>query len=109
MVYKSKKVNQLKHADVIWVVSVSVNIENAFDLDPDPINQQDLYIDIPQRCPNCETEMEQNQSILIGYIWKYIKCGFKKHNNYSFGTEAERARKIASRKLEISQAKENHR
>ncbi len=109
MVYKEKKVNQLKYADVIWVVLVSVNIENAFDLDPERITPQDLYIDIPPRCPNCETEMEQNPSILIGYSWKCIKCGFKKHNNYSFSTEAERARKIASRKLEIFQAKENHR
>ncbi|MBA7605771.1 hypothetical protein ES703_12906 [subsurface metagenome] len=101
-----RNVGKLKYADVIWIVRAPA--PPWYELDPKPITPDDLDVDTPPRCPKCETEIEQTQSFWGGYIWKCVKCGFKKRNSESYYREEERVKKIARRDFEMyqSQAKQ---
>jgi len=101
-----RNVGKLKYADVIWIVRAPAT--PWYELDPKPITSQDLDIDIPPRCPECETEIEQTQSFWGGYIWKCVKCGFQKRNRESYYREEERAKKIARRDFEMYQSQAKH-
>jgi ribosomal protein L37AE/L43A len=98
-------VGRLNYAGVIWIVRAPK--PPWHQLDAEPISVDDLELQTPPRCPKCETEIEQTQSFWGGYIWKCVRCGFKKRNSESYYREEERAKKIARREFEIhlSQAK----
>jgi len=67
---------------------------------PPTILPSEIEIELPPRCPKCETEIEQSKSFWGGYMWKCFGCGFKKRNLVSYFQEAERAEKIVRRKWE---------
>ena len=94
-----RDVGKFTYADVIWIVRAPA--PPWYELDPKPITPDDLDIDTPPRCPKCETEIEQTHSFWGGYIWKCVKCGFKKRNSESYYREEERVKKIAKREWEI--------
>lgn len=64
-------------------------------------SRSSIDVEIPPRCPNCETEIEQSNSFWGGYIWKCVMCDFKKRNRESCQMEGGRVKKIARRKLEL--------
>lgn len=101
-----RNIGKLKYADVVWIVRAPT--PPWYELDPKPITPHDLDIDTPPRCPKCETEIEQTQGFWGGYIWKCVKCGFKKRNPKSYYREEERAKKIARRDFEMYQSQEKH-
>jgi len=98
-----RTIGKLKYADVIWIVRAPA--PPLLELEPEPITPHDLDIDTPPRCPKCETEIEQTQSFWGGYIWKCVRCGFRKRNRDSYYQEEDRVKKIAKREWEIQKKK----
>lgn len=97
---------KLPYAGVIWMVRVPKPL--IWDIEPQGISPSDIELEIPPRCPKCQTEIEQSRSFWGGYTWKCPKCGFRKRNSDSYYREEERARKIAKRDFEIYQSKAKH-
>lgn len=90
-----RDIGKINYAGVVWKIR-----EPA----PDPFGSlipyrrgSPLKIDVetPPRCPNCETELEELESFWGGYIWKCVRCGFRKRSRDSFYREAERVEKLA--------------
>jgi len=60
-------------------------------------NKSQLHAKLPPRCPECQTELDQEKSKVGGYVWKCVRCNFKKRNKKSYWDERERVEKIARR------------
>lgn len=92
-------VGKLNYNGVIWRFHVPA---------PGPLDSfrgkeilpNELEVDGRPRCPNCETELEENKSFWGGYIWSCVSCNFKKRNKNSYYNEEERALRIVRRQWE---------
>jgi len=60
-------------------------------------NKSQLRVKIPPRCPKCQTELEQKDSRIGGYVWRCVRGDFKKHNKRSYWFETDGVEKIARR------------
>jgi ribosomal protein L37AE/L43A len=59
-----------------------------------------IDVKVPQKCPKCGVELEENLNQFYQFVWSCIVCGFSKKNKDSFYTESRRAKKIYKRDLE---------
>lgn len=97
-------IGEQEYAGVIWEVRVpkpDPYFSAYFSKGVPRISPSEIDIATPPRCPNCGTELEQSRSFFIGYVWKCVRCGFKKRNRDSFFGEAERVERIARREWEV--------
>jgi ribosomal protein L37AE/L43A len=92
-------IGKLDYAGLIWRISApSPAPWESFN--PSNISPSRIEADTPPRCPKCETEIEESHNFLGGYVWKCVRCGFRKRNKNSFYKEVDRAEKIARREWE---------
>jgi ribosomal protein L37AE/L43A len=62
----------------------------SWDLNPSPINPDSIEIKSTPYCPNCENmELNEHRNLWGQYVWKCIRCGFKKKNGKSSLEESE--------------------
>jgi ribosomal protein L37AE/L43A/uncharacterized integral membrane protein len=91
---------EFTHTGVLW--RVRAPRESTWELeDKTSVDPSDIDVATPPRCPRCKTELEESQRFLGGYVWKCVRCGFKRSNKESFYREADRAEKIARREWEM--------
>ncbi len=78
----------IDHSDVKWEIGIPY---------PGCSNKSQLHTKLPPRCPECQTELDQEKSKVGGYVWKCVRCNFKKRNKKSYWDEREGVEKIARR------------
>jgi len=88
-------INNIKHAGVIWHVRVPIRTSTFRGKEVPTLN--DLDIEIPPRCPDCDTKLKQAKRFWWGYIWKCVKCGFCKRNRDDWFTEERSVILLAER------------
>lgn len=93
-----KTIHKIKHAGVNWHVRIPVDDYALKDRERPTVS--DLDIEIPPRCPECGTKIEETESFWPGYIWKCVKCGFHKRNRDSYLKEERRVTNLAERWFE---------
>jgi ribosomal protein L37AE/L43A len=95
-------IGTLKYAEVLWKIRAPAPEPMApwTRLNRSEISPSCIEVEIPPRCPKCETELEQSHSFWGGCIWKCVQCGFQKRNKDSYYKEEERVEKIARRNWE---------
>lgn len=81
----------IDYADVKWIIGKP---------DQGQVYTAQLKVKPPSRCPQCGTELEQSQIRFGRYLWKCVKCNFKKKNKLSYWDELTRVERIARRKWE---------
>lgn len=86
----------IDHSDVKWEIGIPF---------PGCSNKSQLRIKFPPRCPECKTELGQEKSKVGGYIWKCVRCNFKKRNKKSYWNERDGVEKIARRLWEEGKIK----
>ena len=69
------------------------------------IESENIEVEIPPRCPQCKTELEETKKFWGGYKWGCVNCGFTKKNSESWYIERDRVEKIAKRKFEMERSK----
>lgn len=57
-------------------------------------------VETPPHCPQCDTELEEQETFFGKYRWICVRCGFVKKNDISFYYEAVRAERLAQVELE---------
>lgn len=92
-------IGKLNYAGVVWRVSIPAPAPGE-SFNPLKITPSSIEVEIPPRCPKCETELEQSHSFWGGYIWRCVRCGFQKRNRDSYYREKDRVEKIARRDWE---------
>jgi len=92
-------IGELNYAGVVWIFCAPAP-DPWEDLNPSRIYSSSIVVKIPPRCPRCGTEIEESHSFWGGYIWRCVKCGFRKRNRGSYYKESDRAEKIAKREWE---------
>ncbi len=96
---------ELLHAGVVWRVRAHA---------PDPLGASDaneidlstIEAEVPPRCSQCGTEIEESRSFWGGYLWRCVSCRFKKRHRNSYYREQKRVAKIAKRRLEKTHLEE---
>ena len=91
-------IHKIEYANVVWQVRVPVRTSTFRGREVPTID--DLDIEIPPRCPDCGTKLEETKSFWGWYVWKCIKCGFRKRNRDDFFKEERRVIKLAERWFE---------
>jgi len=91
-------IHKIKYAGVVWHVRVPVQASTfkrrvVLTLDS-------LDIEIPPRCPDCETKLEETKSFWWWYVWKCVNCGFHKRNRDDCFRVERRVIKLAERWFE---------
>ena len=81
-------ITTIDHSDVKWEIGMPY---------PGCSNKSQLHAKLPPRCPECQTELDQEKSKVGGYVWKCVRCNFKKRNKKSYWDEREGVEKIARR------------
>jgi hypothetical protein len=99
--YGTVSIATVDRAGVLW--GVHAHRPSPFPFEPSDIHPSSIYVIPPPTCPKCETELEESHSFWGGYVWRCVRCGFKKRNQDSFSREAERAERIARRKWQEMQ------
>lgn len=66
-----------------------------------------VELDIPPRCPKCDTELEEIETFFGRFRWSCLRCGFRRKNNLSFYHEAMRAEKLAQSEWEKGSREQN--
>ena len=87
-------IGNLDYAGVVWRIRAPAPRDSFKNVE---ISMTSIEVEIPPRCPKCETELEQLHSFWGGYIWRCVGCGFQKRKQDSYYQEQERAEKIARR------------
>ena len=95
--YGWKEIGTLEYKNVLWKAKIAIDSSRVTS---ESVTPDDVTVDTPPRCPKCKTEIEEQHVLIGGYLWKCINCSFKKRNKDSYYTEANRAEKIAKRKVE---------
>lgn len=99
--YRWIELGEILYSGVVWKVPApdydpcSAELGRIREIEPSSVEANPV-----PRCPTCKTELEELASFWGGFVWKCARCGFKKKSRDSFQTQAERASKIARRKLE---------
>jgi hypothetical protein len=88
----------IKYAGVIW--NVRVPVETSTFKRRVVLTLSALDIEIPPRCPDCGTKLEQAESFWGRYVWKCLNCRFHKRNRDNFSKEERRVIKLAERRFE---------
>lgn len=87
-VFGYKIIGILKYKEVKW--RVLYPNEPSWEINPSPINPDNIEIKSTPNCPNCEgMELNEHRNFWGQYIWTCIKCGFKKKNGKSAFDESE--------------------
>ena len=94
-----QKIGEVKHAGILWDVEAP-GLWRGSEL-PSLID-----VALAPRCHDCKTELEETRRVWGSYLWKCIRCRFRKSNKDSYYTEQERARKLAKVSLEEHLANE---
>jgi hypothetical protein len=94
---QKQNIATLTYAGVLW--DVIAPIPSQYETKREYIERLPNILDVklPPRCPDCDIELEEKKSMVYGYIWNCIDCGFKKRNRYSYYHESDRVKKIAKR------------
>ena len=92
---------RIPYDDVVWIVQRDGLGPDSRRIFPrnDPRPSQ-IRIDIPARCPKCETELKEIRRILGGYIRSCIRCGFKKRSKVSFYETSKDVERLARNDVE---------
>jgi ribosomal protein L37AE/L43A len=93
-------IGKLNYAGVVWRVREPASPVPWEPFNSSRISPSSIEVEIPPRCPKCETELEESHSFWGGYIWKCVMCGFQKRNRDSYYREKDRVEKIARREWE---------
>jgi len=93
-------IGKLNYAGVVWRVRAPALPVPWESFNSSRISPSSIEIEIPPRCPKCETELEESHSFWRRYIWKCVRCGFQKRNRDSYYREEDRVEKIARREWE---------
>jgi len=89
-------IGKIDYNGLVWRIIIPAPAEKSFN----PIPLSSIEVEIPPRCPNCETEIEELSNHSGRVVWRCVRCGFKKRNRDGYFTEKHRAEKIARRELE---------
>ena len=89
---------KVEHAGVVWNVRVPVQASTFKRREVPTLNALD--IEIPPRCPDCGTELEETKSFWGWYVWKCVNCGFRKRNRDNCFKEERRVIKLARKRFE---------
>ena len=91
-------INKIEHAGVIWQVRVPIRTSTIRGRETRTLD--DLDVQIPPRCPDCGTKLDETKSLCFGYVWECVECGFRKRNRDHFSREERRVIKRAERWFE---------
>ena len=92
-------IGKLPFAGVVWKLRASEFALMERTIRPNI--DVEIDVEIPPRCPECETELEESHSFWgLWYNWSCVRCGFQKRNRHSYYQEQERAKKLARREWE---------
>jgi ribosomal protein L37AE/L43A len=92
-------IGKLNYAGLVWVIRAPAPaLWKSFT--PSEISPSSIEVETPPRCPKCGTEIEESHSFWGGYIWRCVRCDFKKRNRNNYYREEERAEKVARREWE---------
>jgi ribosomal protein L37AE/L43A len=100
--YGWKEIGEIEYKGVVWKIKLAVR-----SIRSENIRLSDIEVGTPPRCPKCKTEIEQKHVLFGRYLWYCINCSFKKRSGESYYIEADRAEKIARRKVEEEFEKRN--
>jgi ribosomal protein L37AE/L43A len=64
------------------------------------INFDELEIEVPPRCPKCETELDETKTIWGWFRWKCPECGFTTRKIYNANFHSDQLTKVVKRKTE---------
>lgn len=93
-------IGKRNYSGVVWRICVPAPSPwRTFD--PSRISVSSIDVETPPRCPDCETELEERHSFWGAYIWRCVKCDFKKRSWDSCHKVAKRVEKIARREWEL--------
>lgn len=93
-------IGKMDYADVQWLVRVPRPSGLSRSLEDENISSKSIEVDVPPRCPECGTELEEYPSFWGGYSWNCVSCRFRKHKRNSYYVIAKQAEKIARREWE---------
>lgn len=91
-------INKIKYAGVVWHVRVPVQASTFKRREVPTLD--DLDMEIPPRCPDCETKLAETKSFWWWYVWKCVNCGFHKRNRDDCFREERQVIKLAERWFE---------
>jgi hypothetical protein len=92
-------IEEIDYSGVVWRIDAPVPSPGS-TFGPMTVSPKNIIVDTPPRCPKCKTELEESSSFWGGYIWKCVRCDFRKRNRNNYHFEAERVEKIARRDWE---------
>ena len=92
------KLGELTYEGVVWIIQIPKTLGEKPDLD-------DIEAKSTARCPKCKTELDETVTFFGRYKWICHNCGFKKSSKISMFVCSERATRIAKRKVEEGQEK----
>jgi ribosomal protein L37AE/L43A len=98
-IYGWLNIGAIEYAGALWRLNAP-KPGPFIAFEPSDVSPSNIEVDLPPRCPKCETELEESKCFFSGYIWKCVKCGFRKKNKNSYYIESERVEKIARRDWE---------
>ena len=99
--YGWEELTRMLYGDVKWVVQRDGRGPDAGRLIPrsDP-RPSVIHVATPARCPNCETELKEDNHFLRGFTWHCIGCGFKKRSKANFYETSKNVELLARREIE---------
>lgn len=99
-VYGWITIGEIEYAGVKWMIRAPAPPPFSLSYRGKNISPSDLKVEIPPRCPNCKTELEESPNFWGGYLWKCVRCGFQKKNKESYYKVVRYVEKIARREWE---------
>jgi len=96
---------ELPYRGVVWRIRVDAPGSSGAS-DPNEIDLSTIEAEVPPKCPECQTEIEESRSFWGGYLWRCVNCRFKKRNRDSYFRTQARVEKIARRRFEESHLEE---
>jgi hypothetical protein len=87
-------VGTLTYQDVLWRVRIPAP-RPWEGLSREEARSARVNVEIPPRCPKCDTELEEAETFFGNYRWSCLRCGFARKNSMSYYRESIRAEKLA--------------
>jgi ribosomal protein L37AE/L43A len=94
-IYGYENIGQLKYARVKWNILHPANPTWVST----NINPNDIEVDTPPICPDCNTEIKEMKNFWGKYVWSCVKCGFKTKSKLSYWIIEEDIKKIAKSEI----------